>query len=121
MVRFFFFFLLRGGFKSRPRKEVDRRTNWASPLPLPAPDSIRLKTWDYCFDCVIFIPIFPAGAIYRMGAESEGDWRCLEILHDGLFFVFFLFFWLRMVDRCSIWPGTKEFRCGRAGERSAPR
>ena len=31
------------------------------------------------------------------------------------------FFWLRMVDRCSIWPGTKEFRCGRAGERSAPR
>lgn len=25
------------------------------------------------------------------------------------------------VDRCSAWPVAAEFRCGRAGERSAPR
>lgn len=29
-------------------------------------------------------------------------------------------FWLWMVDRCSIWPVTKEFRCGRAGENALP-
>lgn len=30
-------------------------------------------------------------------------------------------FWLRMLNRCSIWPLTKEFQCGCVGERSAPR
>lgn len=29
-------------------------------------------------------------------------------------------FWLWMVDRCSIWPVTKEFRCGGVLENTLP-
>lgn len=29
-------------------------------------------------------------------------------------------FWQWMVDRCSVWPVTKEFRCGRAGGTLCP-
>ena len=73
---FFFFFLLRGGFKSRPRKEVDRRTNWASPLPLPAPDSIRLKTFGLLFWLCYFYSHLSCWS-YLQNVSRE--WRGLEV------------------------------------------